>query len=441
MRDGRSVEPIVVLGGGLAGLAAGIASGGPVYEATERVGGVAASDVRDGFTFDRGIHVLQAASERVMQLLTEVGVEFDLHSRQAFIYSHGTYTPYPFQVNTAGLPLALRLRCVRDFLSRPKDSRPVNYEEWIHASVGRSFAETFLIPYSEKFWTVSPREMTHEWTGNRVPQPRMRQVLRGALWARQTRIGTNSSFRYPSSVLGYGAVGEALAQRVGRLYRGHRAVGIDTQARTVRFQNGHATGFQRLITTLPLPELVALCPEAPDEVRQAASRLRTNSICVVNLGIGRPGRNDWHWAHFPEKDISFFRISFPHNFARGAVPEGMSSVSAEVAYNATNPVDPARLTERVIDDLRRVGVIAPDDPIVHRSTHDIRYAYCIHDFARKEAVRTIRSWMQRHGVVPTGRYGHWNYFWSHEALMSGLQSGEKALKQIHSGGGDEPDDT
>lgn len=430
MDSSENIEPIVILGGGIAGLAASLVSGAPVYEAQARAGGVAASDSHEGFTFDRGIHVLQTANPRVMKLFDDVGVQFDGRSRQAYIYSHGTYTAYPFQVNTAGLPLSLRMHCVWTFLRRPRQAQPRNYEEWMHAKLGRGFADTFLIPYSEKFWTVHPREMTHEWTGNRVPQPSTAQVIRGALWSRQTRIGTNFDFRYPSGGAGYGAIGDAMSRKVSRLHLAHRAVELDTTRRRVNFHNGHSVGYRQLITTLPLPDLVALCPGAPDTVRAAAKSLRANSIYVVNLGIARPGRNCWHWAHFPEKDLSFFRISFPHNLANNVTPAGMSSISAEVAYSDARPLDRGTIVERVKADLRRVGALHADDRIIATTTSDIRYAYCIHDFARKDAVRTIRAWMLSQGVVPTGRYGHWNYFWSHESIMSGLQAGEKALKQL-----------
>ena len=421
-------EPIVILGAGVTGLAASIASGAPVYEADDTVGGIAASDTSDGFTFDRGIHILQAPSPRVLHLLQDCGVRMNEHSRKAFIHSHGTYSAYPFQVNTAGLPLGLRFRCVRDFLLRPRDASPANYEEWIHASIGKTFAETFLVPYSEKFWTVHPREMTFEWTGNRVPQPKTRQVLRGAFWSKQTRIGTNVDFRYPVHAAGYGAIAQALAARAGVVHCGHRAVRIDIGRRTVHFDNGKSTAYRQLVSTLPLPELVALCTEVPDAVREAAGRLRTNSILVVNFGIARPRISDWHWAHFPERDVSFFRISFPHNFADNVAPPGMSSISTEVAYSPSRPLDRSGIVDRVAEDLVRVGVLRRDDPIVHRSTYDIRYAYCIHDFARKASVRTVRDWMLSRDVIPTGRYGLWNYFWSHEAITSGLQAGERARR-------------
>lgn len=427
LNEPTTTAPIVILGAGITGLAASIASGAPIYESERIVGGVAASDTAQGFTFDRGIHVLQATNPKTLKVLDDAGVQLNTRARQAYIYAHGIYTAYPFQVNSARLPLGLRMRCVWDFLKRDQNAEAGNYEEWMDANLGKGFAETFLIPYSEKFWTVHPREMTHEWTGNRVPQPSTLQVLRGALWNMRTRIGTNSVFRYPVNQPGYGAISEALAKQAPAVHLGHRAVRLAPRESRLFFENGKVVHYRHLISTIPLPDLVAICDDVPQDVRAAAAKLRTNSIYVVNLGVGSPARNDWHWVHFPHKDECFFRISFPHNMADNVTPAGMSSISVEVAYSSERPLDKSTIVERVIADLLRVGILRKDDPIVHRATRDIRYAYCIHDFARKEAVRTVRNWMIERNVTPTGRYGLWNYFWSHESMMSGLQSGKKAL--------------
>src|SRR5947208_14611285 len=39
------------------------------------------------------------------------------------------------------------------------------------------------------------------------------QVMRGAFWSKQTRIGTNVDFRYPVGTYGYGAIAAALSRR------------------------------------------------------------------------------------------------------------------------------------------------------------------------------------------------------------------------------------
>jgi protoporphyrinogen oxidase len=159
-------------------------------------------------------------------------------------------------------------------------------------------------------------------------------------------------------------------------------------------------------------------------VRQAAARLRTNSILVVNFGVDRADLSPRHWVHFPEKDISFFRISFPHNFSPDIAPRGMSSVSAEVAYSAGRPVDVADTVARVREDLIRTGMLRRDDRIVSTTTRNIRYAYCIYDQERKEALRVIHQWLRSQDITVCGRYGLWTYFWSDETILSGLKAGE-----------------
>jgi protoporphyrinogen oxidase len=424
------MNTLIVLGGGLAGLAVSMDTGAPIYEAQAAPGGVAASDTVDGFVFDRGIHILQTKNIRVLNLLSDLGVPMESHSRNAFIYSNETYTAYPFQVNTAGLPWKLRARCVWEFLRRNSHPPPRTYEDWMNRSLGTGFAKTFLIPYSEKFWTVHPREMTFEWTGNRVPQPSLAQVIRGALWSKQTRIGTNVDFRYPIGQAGYGAIAQALLTRCGPVHVGHRAVALDSIHRCVHFANGRVVPYRVLVSTIPLPEIVALCPEAPAEVRAAAARLRTNSIFVVNFGVDRPRLSDRHWVHFPEPDISFFRISYPHTFGRGTAPPGMSSISAEIAYSRERLLDRQTIIERVRQDLIRVGALGARDRIVTTSTYDIRYGYCIYDMNRKKSVATIHEWLKANDIIPAGRYGLWTYFWSDEAILSGKKAAERAMKQV-----------
>jgi UDP-galactopyranose mutase len=424
-------DKVIILGGGVTALAASYYTGAPVYEASDAPGGAAGSDSSNGFTFDRGIHILQTRNEIVLRLLQECGVEMREFSRNAFIYAQGKYTPYPFQVNTAGLPMATRLKCVWSFLQRKRYPEPDNYEQWIYRSVGKEFAERFLIPYSEKFWTVHPSTMTCEWTGSRVPQPKLAQVIRGALWSRQTRIGTNADFRYPRGSVGYGAVASALAKRCGPVHVQRRAVAVDIHDRRVSFDNGESVSYEILVSTIPLPSLIGICSDVPAAVRQAASQLWANSIFVVNLGIDRANISDRHWVHFPEPDVPFFRISYPHTFGENVAPAGKSSVSAEIAYSAQRPVDKENAVGNTIEALRRVGAIGKNDRIVMTATHDIPFAYCVYDHARKASLQTVRDWLRSVGIETAGRYGQWTYFWSDEAILSGKKAAERVLKQNH----------
>ena len=428
----RNGSEIIVLGGGLAGLSAAYHGGFPVYEARGRIGGIADSFNKNGFVFDAGIHVLQSKNEYFLSLLNELGVELVTHRRSGWIYSHGKYSKYPFQVNTSRLPLATRAGCVMGFIARKNHSNPSNYEEWIIQNFGKGFAKTFLIPYAEKFWRRPPSEMTYEWVGARVPTPSVLEVIKGAFRDQETKLGTHAVFQYPlERGVGFASIARAIARNVRKIHHGMRATAIDPEKKEVAFGDGGKTvSYEKLITTLPLPELVKLLPNVPSEVNEAAARLACNSIAVVSLGVGRDRITDRHWAHYPERDISFFRISFPSKFCDGLNPAGTSSVQAEVSYDSNNPPDKDALLEKVKADLVEVGVLGKKETMLAEDVLLLPYGYVIYDKHREGAVSTIYEYLRMFDIIPCGRYGEWEYLWTDQSVLSGRKAAESALATV-----------
>src|SRR5690349_22141130 len=99
-RDG-STKPVVVLGGGPAGLTAGYLlaqQGRPVIvlEAEVQVGGIAKTEVRDGYRFDLGGHRFFTKATEVDDLWHEVmGDEFLKRPRMSRIFWNGKFLDYP----------------------------------------------------------------------------------------------------------------------------------------------------------------------------------------------------------------------------------------------------------------------------------------------------------------------------------------------------------
>lgn len=421
----------IVLGGGLAGLAAAYYSGFPIYEQRSRPGGVADSICKDGFVFDFGIHVLHSKDPRFHELMRKLAVKLVSCQRRAWIYSYGTYTCYPFQVNSSHLPLLLRMRCVFGFLNRKRNSLARNYEEWMIQNFGKGFAKTFLIPYAEKFWGVSPKQMTYEWTDVRIPQPSATEVLKGAFVDVPSDLGPNAQFQYPSERgAGFAGLPQAIAAKIENIHYGMKVSTIDTEKKKVFFNSGEkVVEYDNLIATLPLPDLIELLLHVPSEIREAADRLSFNSIAIVNIGVDRPNITDKHWIHFPEKEISFFRISFPNNFCEGLNPEGTSPIQTEVAYDRNNPPERDELLKKVHNDLIKVGILKQEDKIVFKDVLYQRYAYVIYTHDRKETVDRIHDYLHSINIYPYGRYGDWEYHWSDDAIMSGKRAAEIALQK------------
>ena len=93
--------PVAVLGGGPAGLTAGYLlakKGVPVivFEAEDQVGGLAKTEVRDGYRFDLGGHRFFTKSKEVDDLWHEVmREEFLLRPRMSRIFWNGKFLDYP----------------------------------------------------------------------------------------------------------------------------------------------------------------------------------------------------------------------------------------------------------------------------------------------------------------------------------------------------------
>ena len=418
---------MIILGAGLAGLSAAYhLADSVVYEGSAVVGGHAKSNTKNGFTFDEGIHVLHTKNEYVLSLLDgPAHAGLASHEREAWIYHYGTLTRYPFQANTYGLPLEVVKECLTGFIQNDfPNERFETYADWLYYQFGRGITDRFMIPYSIKFWGVHPRELTTEWVSVRHPRPSLDEVISGALGDQKKGFGVNATFHYPQRG-GFGAIGEALAEAVGRqrIRLGMRATRIDLAERKIEFNGGELVlPYRALISTIPLPDLVAITADLPAPIRAAADQLRATSILAVNLGIDRPNLTEKHWIYYPEEDYLFFRVSFPMNKAAGMAPAGTSSIAAEIAHGNGRSVDRSGVVPRVVEDLRRSGVLQSSDQVVFQDTIDIRYAYIIHDKQRKPAVRAIRAHFKEHEVYPCGRYGDWGYLWSDEAILSGRRT-------------------
>ena len=82
---------------------------------------------------------------------------------------------------------------------RQAPERPVkNYEDWLLASFGRTFAESFPMQYTRKYHTTTADNMSTDWLGPRIYRPSLEEVLRGALSPAAPHVHYITHFRYPS---------------------------------------------------------------------------------------------------------------------------------------------------------------------------------------------------------------------------------------------------
>ena len=221
-----------------------------------------------------------------MGLEKEIKADMVVKNRDAWICSHDCMTRYPFQANTYGLPKNIIKDCLLGFIENKFTDRNkiTNYKEWIHYMFGKGFAEHFLLPYSKKFWGIDAENLTTDWVNVRHPKPSLNEVITGALEDQTKGFGINAVFRYPKKG-GFGYIADRIANQCNdRIYTDMEALDINVNKKEIKFNNGTIVSYENLLSTIPLPELINIIPEAPSEIKNAVSFLQNYEDRNFNIG-------------------------------------------------------------------------------------------------------------------------------------------------------------
>lgn len=431
------MSEICVLGTGMAGYGAAhrLREAGVqavIFDKRGHYGGHTASFVFNGqYTFDEGPHVSFTKHERLQKLFADnVDNKYETLHTKVNNYWKGHWIKHPAQVNLYGLPAELIVNVIKDFVEAQNTQHEeiANYEQWLRASFGNTFAETFPMQYTIKYHTTEAKNKSLDWIGPRLYQAKLEEVLRGALMPATPDVHYISGFRYPS----HGGFVSYLKRfmQTAEVRLGHKLESIDPKGKEVRFANGVSASYKGLVSSVPLPDLIPTIQDTPNDVLEAAAKLACTELVIVNLVINRRDLLDAHWTYIYDQDVFFTRLSTPHLQSPHNVPPGCGSIQAECYYSKKyRPLDrePKDCIEPTIRDLRRIGVLRDDDKILFQDVMHIEYANVIFDLERAAALATVHGYLDDLGIAYCGRYGDWAYIWTDESFMSGERAAEKIL--------------
>lgn len=437
--------PVLILGAGLAGLSCAYHLR-PDYLLAEREqepGGIVRTRVRlDSFLCDGTGHWLHLRNDTMKKLVnTIMAGQMIEYERRAVIYSKGTFTAYPFQANTYGLPRDIVLECLlgllkakhpEDFGAEPDTRKPQNFHEWIVRYFGEGISKHFMVPYNEKLLGVNLTELMPEYAERFIPRPSTEDVIKGALGFSRESLGYNAKFIYPKHG-GIGALSRRLAEALPKppTYR-TQVTRVNLGAHTAALSDGRTIRFDALVNTAALVRFVEVIEDAPPEVRAAAQRLRATTVHYFDLGVRGTGAvaSHYHWVYFPEPEFIFYRAGSYSAVHRDAAPPGCRSYYIEMSGGANEWLsDIEGLKQRVLTDLKRAQILADDDEILFMELCEIPYAYVIFDQHYESSRRLIFDYLLQHGVQSCGRWGGWGYGGMEDALLDGKTAAETIDKQ------------
>ena len=269
------------------------------------------------------------------------------------------------------------------------------------------------------------------WVGLRFYQPNIDEVLRGAMTNDTPVTYYVKEQRYPKEGK-YRSFLKNLVNQINIQYD-REIKQIDTKNKILYFSNGEYTSYDRIISTIPLPEIIKFIPQAPDAVRQVAANLHATKVAIVSFGFKRPDIPKNLWFYVYDEEILFARVYSPSRKSPNNTPSGCSSLQAEIYFSHYKPLETMipkgeNIAQYCINHTKekfiKMGICKADD-IICEDFRILPYGNVIFTHGMEKNREIVLDYLRENGIVSCGRFGEWGYLWSHASFLSGMSAVDK----------------
>jgi protoporphyrinogen oxidase len=445
-------RPVLVLGGGPAGLTAGYLlskQGKPaiVLESTDQVGGIARTEVRDGYRFDLGGHRFFTKVKEVDDLWHEImKEEFLRRPRQSRIYWNDKFLEYPLEgmdvIRKLGPVELTRCGCSYLYAAVKPKGREDTFEQWVSNRFGKRLYQHFFKTYTEKLWGVPTDEIRAEWAAQRIKGLSFFSAAKAAFFGNKgNKIKSLiSEFNYPR--FGPGQMWEEMTSEI-RAHGGE--VRLNAPVTRLTISDGRVTEViaggetltpSHVISSLPLRTTVGITePEAPAEVRDAARGLRYREFLTVLLVMNGEDLFPDNWIYIHQPGVKVLRIQNFRSWSPWMVPNDTdASIGMEYfcfegdeLWNMADD-DLVAMASKEIEQLHLARAASVKFGFVAR----VHKAYPIYDVEYADRVATIRAWLDGiPNLIQVGRNGLHRYNNSDHSMLTAMRAVDNILLGTH----------
>ena len=446
----RDMKSIVIIGAGPAGLTAAYellrrdeGYQVTVLEKSDAIGGISRTVRYGGNRMDIGGHRFFSKDQRVMQWWRDIlplqgapslddlllGREVELapggpdpqkedrvmlrRNRVSRIYYQHTFFDYPVSLKWKTLRAMGPITTLQVGLSylraRLRKLPETSLENFYVNSFGRKLYSMFFEGYTEKLWGRHPREISAEWGAQRTKGLSITGILRDMLRklfmskekrAKHVQTSLIEEFLYPK--FGPGQLWELVASEVERLggsvRMGCAVTGVDTaqgRVTAVRYRRGGeelTLPADAFFSSMPIKDLVAGMPDAPEDVREIAAGLPYRDFVTVGLLVKRLAlRNETTlktlgdivpdcWIYVQDADMKMGRIQIFNNWSPYMLKDPEHTVWLGLEYFCDEgddfwSMDADACARFATDELVRMGILQSAQDVLDSHRERVQKAY------------------------------------------------------------------
>jgi protoporphyrinogen oxidase len=432
-------EDITVFGAGASGVCVGYYAKKSglsfrIHEATDAIGGNAATLCFKEFRFDTGAHRWH---DRYADITTElknlVGHDLKQIHAPSHIFHNKKLIDFPLSpLNLLkGLgPVTVAKAACEVMVNRAFGKRAkANFEDFAIGTYGRSIAGRFLTNYSEKLWGLSCEKLSYGCAGRRMKGLNLETFIWEALYGSRTKTEhLDGSFYYPK--FGIGEILDRWINICGQenIVRRSKVTKIfhnDKKILSVEVNGSDKIMTKYAVTTLPISQFLnILTPLPPEEILELGNSLSYRHLKLVALFIDRPSVTASATIYFPDSEFIFTRLYEPKNRSAHMSPPDQTSLVVEIPCQYDSEyweMDDRALIGKVTLKLCEMGWIKEKD-VMDAVVHPMHYAYPVLELGYENKAGKLFHYLERfNNLAFAGRSSQFEYLHLHDIMKSGKE--------------------
>jgi protoporphyrinogen oxidase len=368
-----------------------------VLEKDNEAGGLCRSVICNGAPLDfGGGHILDARKKNVLVFLFSYMPEneWNFYERNTKIAVSQHTVNYPFEANIWQFPMEEQIDYLESIAKAalfPKE-KPTRFADWIYWKFGDKIAESYMLPYNRKIWSIDINELGTYWL-NKLPDVSFRDTLRSCLGhAFYGALPAHTQFYYPKKT-GYGEVFLRIADSLNKyIHYGYCVNELDIKHTSV---NGGDFTANYIINTAPWQEFAATFPK---KIKKLTETLLYSSVDVDYYD--EPSNTDAHWTYYADETLPYHRKIHRDNIIAGS--KGF--------WTETNS--------------KRRKIMEGGGG----AHFENKYAYPLNTIAKPETIKKLLITMERHHIFGLGRWGEWEHYNSDVVIERGIRLAQKLME-------------
>ena len=459
----NNLEPIVILGAGCAGLAAGMRLTKRGYrvvllERADHVGGLAGGVRINGNTYEYGPHTFHTTDPEILGDITALmGDALIPYNRTIKIKFLGNYFKFPLAIRDVlfKLPLPTVIHAGVSFLWhfitgsiwRPEVETS---ETLLKRYYGNVLYELFFKTYITAVWGISPAEFSPSFARERIPRMNVLEFLDRLRTHAQNRLGravkTDGYIEKVEGNLyttkqGFSLITQRMADEVvargGRVELNATVTCIRRDGNRIQSIEYTQAGERKeivawgVINTLPINEATLMLQPLPDDaVAQSARALRFRALVFVGLLVRKDKVLPSSFMYF--RQHSFNRISDLAQFGFHIQPDGCTLLVAEISCDVSDRAwrDETFAKQAVLDDLIAEKLLTRDD-VIEMHVFRAQHAYPIYNLGYEDHLaRLFKFFGDLANGETAGRQGRFAYINTHIAMKMGYEAADRLIGKL-----------